>query len=87
MLLLLCAGFSRAGAGYETLPGGPEVGASLLPAEQPGQHGAPSDVMGADRRPGRGQTQAETGDINNIKYTCWHLSMFTDEEKYVRNWN
>lgn len=51
-LLLMSAGFRRTGGGYEALPGGPEVGASLLLAEQPGQDRALSSVLGADRRPG-----------------------------------
>lgn len=51
-LLLLSAGFRRAGGGYEALRGGPEVGASLLLTEQPGQDRALSSVLGADRRPG-----------------------------------
>lgn len=59
--MLLCAGFRRAAGGCEALPGGPEVGASLLPAEQPGQDGALSGDLGADRRPGWRQTQTKTG--------------------------
>lgn len=51
-LLLLSAGFRRAGSGYEALPGGPEDGAPLLPAEQPREDGALSNILGADRRPG-----------------------------------
>lgn len=61
LIMLLPAGFRRAGGGCEALPGGPEVGASLMLAEQPGQDGALSNILGADRRSGGSQAQTKTG--------------------------
>lgn len=51
-VILPSAGIRRTGGGYEALPGGPKISASLLPEEQPGQDGAHPSVLGANRRLG-----------------------------------
>lgn len=61
------AGFRRADRWYETLPGGAEVGAPFLFAEQPGQDGPLPRVLGADRRSERGQTETATGKVGILK--------------------
>ena len=61
------SGFRRAGCVYGALPGGPEGRWTFLPERKSGQDRAVPSLLGANRRPGRRQTQTPTGVVAAFK--------------------